>query len=726
MNALTRRALGGITLAFALTPALAQNAPRLPGSLQTARRLDAWLRIGPDGVTVITGKVEIGQGALTALCQIAAEELDVAPARIRMISGDTALTPDEGYTAGSQSMEQSGTAIRYAAAEARAILLDLAAQRLGVAADALRVADGTITAPDGRSTTYWAIAESNTLAREATARIAPKPPAQHSIVGTSLPRLDIPAKVTGQPIFVQDMRLPGMLFGRIARPPSYEAKLVSVEVDAVRALPGVVAVVRDGRFLGVVAEREEQAIKARAALLKAARWDMPATLPDPAALHATLRGLKTDTTVPSEKKADAPPAVRRFSATYTKRYFAHASIGPSAAVAQYTADGAKLQVWSHTQGVFPLKRDLLKVLKLEDAALTVSHVQGSGCYGHNGADDVALDAALLARAVPGRPVIVQWMRDDEFQWEPYNPAMEMALSAGLSAEGRIVEWSHEVLSNHHNMRPSQSREGVNLLAAWHLAEPRAPSYPRATPQPNGAGDRNAVPLYDFPNQRIVNHLVVEMPVRVSALRTLGAYGNVFALEAFMDELAAAAGIDPVQFRLNHLKDPRGRAVIEAAAKLAAEDPGTLPRGFGFAKYKNVAAYVACVAEVALDRATGTVRVPRIWSAVDAGQVVSPDGLLNQIDGGIIQAVSWTVKEEVRFDRERILSHDWDSYPILTFPEVPKLRTTVINRPNDPPLGAGEASQAPAVAAIANALTRAAGKPIRALPYTPERVKEALA
>ena len=730
MPRLPRRSLGGIALGFAFATPQATRAqtaaPRLPGSLNTARRLDAWLRIGPDGITILTGKVELGQGAVTALCQMAAEELDVAPARMRIISGDTAATPDEGYTAGSQSVEYGGIALRYAAAEARAILLDLAAQRFGVPMEGLRVDDGTIRAPDGRSIAYEALAAANPLAREASGRVAPKPPAAHRLVGTSLPRLDIPAKVMGEAIYVQDMRLPDMLFGRVVRPPSYTATLRAVDLDAIRALPGVVAVVRDGRFLGVVAVREEQAIKARAALQRAAAWDMPASLPDPARLHATLKGLKTDTTIPSEKRGEAPPAVKQLSASYTKRYFAHASIGPSCAVAAYAADGAALRVWSHTQGVFPLRRDLAKALRLAEGAITVSHVQGAGCYGHNGADDVALDAALLARAVPGRPVKLQWMRDDEFAWEPYNPAMEMALSAGLSAEGRIVEWTHEVWSNHHNMRPGQSKDGVNLLAAWHLAEPRAPSYPVAAPQPFGAGDRNAVPLYDFPNQRIVNHLVVEMPVRVSALRTLGAYGNVFALESFMDELAAAAGVDPAQFRLNHLKDARARAVIEAVVKLAGEDASPLPRGLGFARYKNTSAYVACIAEVALDRASGTVRVPRIWSAVDSGQVISPDGLLNQIDGGILQAVSWTLKEEVRFDTVRILTRGWEDYPILTFSEAPKLRTTVLNRPDLPPLGAGEASQGPAVAAIANALTRAAGKPIRALPYTPERIKEALA
>jgi nicotinate dehydrogenase subunit B len=737
MNAIPRRGfVAGIVLAFSMTPGLAQQttptAPRrLPGSLNGNRRLDAWLHIRPDGgVTVCTGKVEIGQGAVTALMQIAAEELDVSPARIAMVSGDTALTPNEGVTSGSQSMEQGGTALRYAAAEARAILLEKASARLDAPASALRVTDGVVTAPNGASITYGALAEEGLLRREATASVQPKPPAEHKVVGQPVPRLDIPAKVTGQPIYVQDLRLPGMLFGRVVRPPNYQARLLEVDLDAVRKLPGVVAVVRDGRFLGVVAEREEQAIKAREALARASRWELPAALPDPANIHAYLKSLNVDTNVSSEKTGEAPAATRRFSANFTKLYLSHGSIGPSCAVAQYAEDGTSLHVWSHTQGVFPLRADMAKVLDLPLDKLRVTHVQGSGCYGHNGADDVALDAAMLARAVPGRPVKLQWMRDDEFGWEPYNPAMVMEVSAGLSAEGRIVDWHYEVWSQGHNNRPGNPQHGINLLAAWHLERPHQPLYPRATPQPAGAGDRNAVPLYDFPKQKVLHHLIPEMPLRTSALRTLGAYGNVFAIESFMDELAEAAGQDPVAFRLAHLMDERAKAVIEAAAKLADWQPaargdGIHGRGFGFAKYKTLSCYVACVADIEVDRATGVIRVPRVFAAADAGQIINPDGLRNQIEGGIVQATSWTLKEAVAFTPEGITSRDWNSYPILTFPEVPKVQSVLLDRPDQPPLGSGEASQGPAGAAIANALKQATGLRLRAFPYTADRVKTAL-
>jgi CO/xanthine dehydrogenase Mo-binding subunit len=432
--------------------------------------------------------------------------------------------------------------------------------------------------------------------------------------------------------------------------------------------------------------------------------------------------------VVSEKQAAVPAGARTIEATYTKPYTAHASIGPSCAVAELK-DG-KLTVWTHSQGVFPLKRDLVKALKMDAAAVRCIHTEGSGCYGHNGADDVALDAALLARAVAGRPVRLQWMRDDEFAWEPYGSAMRMRAKAALDG-GRIVDWTYEVFSNTHSTRPGQEPPANNnLLASWYLAEPSKPGPPTNIPQPAGGGDRNAVPLYDFPSQRIVNHLITAMPVRVSALRTLGAYGNVFALESFMDELAAAAGQDPVAFRLAHLKDPRGRAVIEAVARKAGwkageGGDGSRGRGMAFAKYKNLATYVAVVAEVEIDRTRGTIRVPRAFAVADAGQIINPDGLANQIEGGVIQSTSWTLHEAVRFDRDGITSRDWSNYPILTMPEVPKVEVELIDRPGEKALGCGEASQGPTVAAIANAFAHATGKRLRDLPFGPERVRTAL-
>jgi nicotinate dehydrogenase subunit B len=722
-------ALGGIVLSFSLAPrlALGQQAS-LPGSLNGNRMLDAWLRINPDGsATVFTGKVELGQGIVTALAQIAAEELDLPLARVKMISGDTGQTPNEGQTAGSQSIEASGTALRMAGAEARAILLDLAAKRFGVPADALTVRDGVIAARDGRKVGYGELAGEADLHREATAKVAPKPPAEHKIVGKAVPRRDIPAKVTGGAAYVQDMRLPGMLHGRVVRPPRYGAKLEGLDEAAAKALPGVTAVVRDGSFLGVVAEREEQAITARDALKKSARWSGGAELPDPAKIYQHLLSLAMEDKVIADKQAPLPEGVKRVEATYHRPYMAHASIGPSCSVAQ-VQDG-KLTVWTHSQGVFPLRATMAKALDMPPAAIRCIHAEGSGCYGHNAADDVALDAALLARAAPGRPVRVQWMRDDEFMWEPLGPAMVMRAGAALK-DGRIVDWSYDVWSNTHTMRPGDP-DGVNLLASWYLDKPKPAGPPRMAAQPAGGGDRNAIPLYDLPRQRITNHMIKEMPLRVSALRTLGAYANVFAIESFMDELAAAAGADPVAFRLAHLKDPRAKAVIEAVAKAADWKPGekgtgARGRGIGFAKYKTLATYVAVIVDLELDRESGEIKVPRAFAAADAGQIINPDGLTNQIEGGIVQSTSWTLHEEVRFDKSGILSRDWDSYRILTMKEAPSVSSVLIDRPADPPLGAGEASQGPTAAAIANAFAAATGRRIRDLPLHPERVKAALA
>jgi len=726
------KAAGALVVAFTLEPhtALAQAAARLPGSLEKNRRLDAWIRIDPEGtVTVFTGKVELGQGAVTALAQIAADELGVAFSRIRMIAGDTARTPNEGFTSGSQSMEFGGTALKYAAAEARSILLDLAARKLDAAPESLTLSDGTIHAADGASLTYWALSPEAAFGREVTAKAPTKSPDRYEIIGRSIPRLDIPAKLTGGAAYVQDLRRPGMLFGRVVRPPNYNSELVEVDLEPIKRMPGVAACVRDGRFLGIVAEREEQAIAAREALSKRAKWNLNPSLPTQNQIQAFLKSLPSRTITANAEGGDAGGSGdrRSFSASYTRPYQAHASIGPSCAVAQWSGD--KVTVWSHTQGVFPLRGDLAKALKLAPDQVTVTHVPGSGCYGHNGADDVALDAALLARAAQGRPVKVQWMRDDEFLWEPYGPAMSMQIDAALDGNGRIVDWGYQVWTNTHSTRPG-GKDGVNLIAAWHMAEPMQPASPEVIPLPAGGGDRNAIAIYDIPGKRMTQHFIPEMPLRVSALRTLGAYANVFAIESFMDELAAAAGADPLEFRLRHLSDPRAKSVIETAARKAgwqasAKTAGSRGRGIGFAHYKNHATYVAVVAEVEVDRASGVVRVHKASVAADAGQIVNPDGLKNQMEGGVVQSTSWTLKEQVKFDRERILSRDWQSYPILTFAEVPEVDVVLIDRPGEPWLGAGEAASGPTAAAIANAVAHATGARVRDLPLTPERVKAAL-
>ncbi len=726
MTVLGRRSLlagaGAIVASFTWRPAAAAE---LPADMVKQPALNGWVRIDPPGtVTIFTGKVELGQGILTALSQIAAEGMDVAFGRIHIIGGDTSQTPDEGQTSGSQSVEYGGEALREATAEARAVLVGAAAAAGNVPAERLVVQDGAIHDPvTGWSTTYWQIADAGLLHRDATGGAVQKPPAQYTVIGRSVPRIDIPPKTRGGEAYVQDMRLPGMVHGRVVRPPSYGATLAAVDQDAARRMPGVLAVVRDGSFLGVVAVREEQAIAARNALVVGAQWNEHPTLPDENALKPALRAMPKDVHVISDKNTGTPaPAGQTLTAEYSRPYIAHASIGPSCAVAQL--DGGAMRVWSHTQGVFPLRQNLAELLGMPVNTVVVAHRQGSGCYGHNGADDVAADAALLARAVPGRPVRVQWMRDDEFAWEPYGAAMVTTATATL-AGGRIADWHYEIWSPPHSTRPGEGG-GNSLIAGWAFDPPQPPGVPKPAPQPNGSGDRNGIPLYDFPRQKVVFNYIPGMPVRVSALRTLGATTNVFAIESFMDELALAAGTDPVAFRLLHLNDPRAVAVVQAAARLAGWQPGAAGgkghgRGFAFAKYKNQMAYVACVADVAVERGSGVIRVQKVAAAVDCGETINPDGMRNQVEGGIIQAVSWSTKEHVHFDRTRILSRDWSGYPILTFPEVPAVEISLIDRPGERALGVGEASCGPAAAAIANAVFHATGARLRDMPLLPERV-----
>ena len=733
----------GLVVAIAYAPllALAQDsgAPtQLPGSLNANRQLAAWLRVNPNGtVTVFTGKVEFGQGIASALAQVAADELDVGYQRINMVTADTSRTPDEGFTSGSQSIEQSGTAIRYACAEARQILLAAAAARLGIEAGDLTVADGTITAPSGKQTTYWAVTTDAMLTREATAKPKPKGAGEHKLIGQSLARRDLPSKFTGGAAYLQDLRLPGMVHARVGRPPVPRAELVSLDAAALKAMPGVIQVVRDGSFVAIVCEREEQAINARLALRELAVWsrpELPPTLAD--TFDRPDPGLQTQDSVVYEKTApSAPSAVRQIEARYTRAFQLHASIGPSCAVA-HSVDG-KLTVWTHSQGVFALCGDIARALRLAPASVICVHMEGAGCYGHNGADDAAFDAALLARAIPGTPVRVQWMRDDEFMWEPFGSAMSVKVRANLSADGNIVDWRHELWSYPHSRRPG-GREGVNLLASWYLAHPLQPTFPADVPLPNGGSDRNAIPLYDFPNQKILKHYMPDAPLRTSSLRALGAYANVFAIESFMDEAAAAAGADPVEFRLRHLRDERARTVIERVAGKSGWRPTALGdggrstgsslrgRGMGFARYKNHACYCAVVAEVEVDRSSGIVRITQAWSAVDAGLAINPDGIVNQIEGGLIQSASWTLKEAVKIDRSGIQTKSWSDYPILRFSEVPAVAVDVIQRPTDDSLGVGEGAQGPTGAAIANAFAAATGRRLRDIPFTPERVRAALA
>jgi CO/xanthine dehydrogenase Mo-binding subunit len=735
-------------------------APKLPGSLKTTPLLDAWIKLDAEGkVTVCTGKVELGTGIRTAFLQLAAEQLDLAPHAITIITADTGATPNEGYTAGSHSMADSGTAIFNAAAQVRTLLLQAAATRLGVDAAQLSTAAGMIVAPDGRRLSYGDVVGGVNLHQDAQAGMPLKAPQHFQVVGHTLARVDIPGKVTGGPSYVQDMRLPGMLHARVVRPPAYGATLASIETSAVEKMPGVVKVIRDGNYLAVVAGDEWHAILAMRALTEAARWHAGPPLPDQATIHRTLMQLPTQEIAVADQHGVAAPAAQTLRVRYRKPYLTHGSIGPACALAQFAAPApgapATMTVWTHTQGVYPLRAGLAEMLSMPPEQVRCIHVEGSGCYGHNGADDAAADAALIARALPGRPVRVQSMREQEHTWEPFTPAMTVEASASLDAAGSIVEWNYEMWSNTHNNRIENAGR---LLPATLLAHPFTPAPPKPIPMPEGDGDRNSIPLYRLPNLRVQYHFTPAMPIRVSAMRSLGAHMNVFAIESLMDELALAAQTDPVAFRLKHLDDPRARAVVELAAQRFGWQPrtrqgaskhaaqagresaangsnatdgtggagGTRGTGFAFAQYKNLMAYFAIAMEVSVQRDTGEVQIERVVAAIDCGQVVNPDGVRNQVEGGILQTASWTLYEQTTFDTQRITSFDWSTYPIMRFSSTPKrVEVHLIDRPGLPFLGVGEAAQGPGAAVLANAIADATGARLRELPLAGARLKAAL-
>jgi nicotinate dehydrogenase subunit B len=722
---------GALIVSFSLSDAFAQElaaagAPKPPGSLATSPYLDAWIRIDADGITAFTGKAELGQGFKTAFQQIAAEELDVPFEAIKVVTADTGRTANEGYTAGSHSMQDSGTAILHAAAQVRALLIAEAARRLDLPTENLRTENGSVVAPNGQRLGYGDLVAGDMLHVQAEVKSNLKDPATYKVMGQPVPRVDIPAKVTGGAAYVQDMRLPGMVHARLVRPPSYGAQLSECDASSVEKLPGVVKVVRNGNFLAVVAKKEFQAIKAMRALLAAAKWNEKPALPNQNDLLSIITGLPSKDSVIFEVSDPAVSGQRTLEATYTRPYQSHGSIGPSCAVAQLNSD--VMTVWTHTQGVYPDRQGVAEMLRVPPAKVRLIHVEGSGCYGHNGADDAAADAALIARELPGTPVRVQWMREQEHGWEPYGPAMVTKLKASLDASGAIASWNFEVWSNTHSMRPGG---GGCMLAAQHMANPLAIPEPKPLPLPEGGGDRNAIPIYKFPNAHVVHHFIPSMPVRISAMRALGAYHNVFSIESFMTELAELAGADPVEFRLKHLDDPRARDVVEKAAKefgwqKGQKAPQGRGYGFAFARYKNLAAYCAIASEVEINRETGRPRLVRAVAAVDSGQVVNPDGIINQVEGAILQSMSWTLYEAVTFDDVRITSIDWQTYPILRFDGVPeKVDVHIINRPGQPFLGSGETGQGPAAASVANAVANAAGKRLRDLPLTRSKIKDAI-
>ncbi|MDH3351029.1 MAG: molybdopterin-dependent oxidoreductase [Gammaproteobacteria bacterium] len=726
---------GSLVLYFNVMPfdasAQQSSAAELPQSLAANRSLDTWLRLDADGVVTLSpGKCELGQGVQTALAQIAAEELDVDMGRIQVLTVDTGHSPDEAYTSGSRSIEHSGAAIRMAAAEVRAILVELAADELDTLPAKIAVRNGVFTI-DGAMTPldYWSVIAEKTLERHASGTVPVKDRDRYRVVGSSAERIDIPAKAFAENVYIHDMRLDGMLHARVVRTGNCEATLsLRADIDTVMDSPGVVKVVRDGSFLAVVAEREEQAVNAARQLAALCDWKH-ATLPfDESSVSEWLREAPAEVKVVAERGAVGSSGIaRNVGRSYSRAFQAHASLSPSAAIAHRQGD--RLTVWSHSQGVYPLRGAIAKIAGLDEQSVRCIHAQASGCYGHNGADDAACDAALIAMQVPGRPIRLQWSRADEFLGEPYGSAMTTEINAGIDDDGRIVDWNFDVWSGSHSTRPRGANGAGRFFAARQLAEPLAVPPVGNIPQPRGGGDRNAVPGYAFANHRVTKHLVPDVRLRVSAMRALGAFTNVFAIESFMDEIAHEQAEDPIDFRIRHLDDQRAIGVLNTLREqMSASQTGSLEApagvGIGMARYKNSGAYCAVAMHVVVNPDSGQIKLRHALCAVDVGLVINPDGVINQIEGGIIQASSWTVREQIRLDRDGAASKDWVSYPVLTFAEVPAVEVTLIDQPDELPLGAGEAAQGPTAAAIANAVARATGKRIRDLPLTPARVRQA--
>jgi CO/xanthine dehydrogenase Mo-binding subunit len=696
--------------------------PELPASLVANPWISTWLTVDGDGLIGLrVGKVELGQGIVTALTQIAAHELDVPPESVRAAATTTSSSPDEGLTAGSLSITFSGAAVRRVCAETRELFRRAAARTSGLDTAQVRLVSGVFVAPDGaRIGSYADLAGAVDLHVQVgdpslTVEFA-------APTSKDLARVDLPDKVFGRPRFIHDLEFDGMVHARVVRPPAPGAHLEEVRADGVAALPGVEQVVREGDFLAVIARREGQATTAAVALAAAASWSAGVGLPDPDDVESWLRSAEAETRLiraDGARHDDGPVVV---AGTFSRPYLAHASIGPSCAVARY--DGGRLEVWSHSQGVFPLRLALAEALGLSPEAVVVQHAEGPGSYGHNAADDAAMDAALLAIRVPGRHVRVLWSRGDEFSWEPFGPAMVADVTASVDAQGRIADWSYRLWTNGHTARPGYAPRH-SLLADAHRAG--ATMLPPAVDPPAERGHgaaRNAEPYYDITRVDVTVHRLLTMPIRTSSLRSLGGHLNTFAIESVIDDVARATGRDPLRLRLDHLSDPRAREVLTTAAAAAEAYP--LPdghgRGIAFCRYKNRGSYCAVVADV---EATDRLRVTRLTIAVDVGRVVNADGVRNQIEGGAIQATSWALLEQVRFDRHAITSTDWESYPIARFGDVPVVDVHVLDRPDEPPLGAGEATQGPVTAAIGNALADALGVRVRTLPFTPDHIVAAI-
>lgn len=718
--------------------------------------LRQWLALRPDGrVRVFTGKVDIGQGISHALKLIVAEELRLPTSAIDMVTASTQHSPDEAVTSGSLSVQHSGAALRCAAAHLREACRQAMAMRHGVAAASIRCEEGRfVHAQDGAASAYTTLADAALWDSPIDPVHVQSPAAAQDVVprAHTAGRDDVAAKVFAEFQYIHDLTMPGLCHGMVLRPTTLTAEPIEQALQALerqlQATPGVLAVRRDGLLLGVLAEAEHVLLKIaqhfEEGLAQGKYWRSRLEVPTPAQLPAWLKAQALDTTLVVDKVSVQPPAqtqspaaptpAHQRHAEYGRPYIQHASIGLCCAIAQWhgVSLGAGLDVWSHSQGIYNLRRDLALAFAVPAEQVQVHHAEGAGCYGHNGADDVAFDAAWLAKLLPGRPVRVQWTRQAELGHAPVGPAMTVQIEAALNAEGRLTQWTQTVWSQGHGTRPGRGQTPA-LLGAWQTAQAQPVCMAVNAPWAAGGGsERNAEPPYDIANVRVLNHRVLSMPVRVSAVRALGAPVNVFAAESCMDELAAQQGVDPLAFRLAHLQGAelaRAAAVLQRAADMAAwcaPRPSAAPEGWGrglaFARYKNTGGFCAVVAEIVVE---DQVRLKKLWIAADLGHVVHPDGAINQLEGGALQAASWALCEAAQIGPQGITSHDWARYPILKFSDMPSVEVNLMPGAGHASLGAGECASGPTCAAIGNAIFNALGVRIRSMPFSAEHLAVAI-
>jgi nicotinate dehydrogenase subunit B len=708
------KSAGSLTILFSLnrTGLLASffaDDPELPAILRRVPAVNAWLEVLANGsVRVFTGKVEIGQGLCGAIAQVTAEELDIQLSQVEVVIADTRRTPNEGFTGASSSTENSVLSVRYAAATARRELLELASKKLGVSSEDLQMQNGKVSPKSGsHSLTFFELLDGKKLQSEVKLPLTLKPKDQYRISGKSVPREDFKRMIIGKEEYLHDLRFPGMVHARTVRPPSYDATLVGFDEKTLRsAVPSLLTVVKDGSFLAVLCEDEYQAVKAQRLLTAQVKWSMPDISAQVKPTPEYFKNLTAQSRTVKTAPTPFPESNASIKASYFKPYVMHGSIGPSCAVAIY--DAGVLQVWTHSQGAYPLRETFSKLLNISSAQIHVTCMRGAGCYGQNGAEDAAAEAALIAVAYPGKHIRLQWTREEEHAWEPYGTAMCMDLEAILNKDGSIAHFRSSVWSDTHYIRGNPEY----LSAANYLATP----FKRKPNPVSSGGYRNADLYYSVPNQTVTAHFF-NGPLRTSNLRSLGAYANIFAVESFMDELADKAKIDPFAFRLMHLNDIRAKEVLTRLKAMIRSLPKGKNTGIGiaFSRYKNTAAYSAVAAQVMVHPVSFKKTLKKMWAVVDVGEVISLDSVINQVEGGMIQAASWTLFEEVKFDGQTVQSRNWGSYPIIRFNDIPEVEVEVISRPKEKLQGVGEIAMGVAAAAITNAIALACGKRVRNLP-----------